>query len=160
MADPNASPDFDFGADPNLYTTTIKGKQIDCWRWSEERYVLCAGPGDRQGNLGEAGWPGRSPRGDEVGDIHRWQTHLRRNHQRQPQGIHLHHLSMGRRRRRLAAYGRRWISATGKILSQTADPQGSRYITDGFVSSANGVVYAGSSGGNFYAMDARTGQIK
>jgi polyvinyl alcohol dehydrogenase (cytochrome) len=28
------------------------------------------------------------------------------------------------------------------------------------VSSANGVVYAGSSGGNFYAMDARTGEIK
>ena len=29
MANPNASPDFDFGADPNLYTTTIKGKRTD-----------------------------------------------------------------------------------------------------------------------------------
>jgi outer membrane protein assembly factor BamB len=51
-------------------------------------------------------------------------------------------------------------AATGRILWQTTDPQGAEYITDGFVSSANGVVYAGSSGGNFYAMDARTGQIK
>jgi polyvinyl alcohol dehydrogenase (cytochrome) len=51
-------------------------------------------------------------------------------------------------------------AATGKIVWQTADPQGSQYITDGFVSSANGVVYAGSSGGNFYALGTRTGQIK
>jgi polyvinyl alcohol dehydrogenase (cytochrome) len=34
------------------------------------------------------------------------------------------------------------------------------YITDGFVSSANGVVFAGSSGRNFYAMYAKTGEIK
>jgi polyvinyl alcohol dehydrogenase (cytochrome) len=51
-------------------------------------------------------------------------------------------------------------AATGKIVWQTADRQGSQYITDGFVSSANGAVYAGSSGGNFYALDARTGRIK
>lgn len=43
---------------------------------------------------------------------------------------------------------------------QTADPQGSMHITRGFASSANGVVLAGSSDGNFYALDARTGQIK
>jgi outer membrane protein assembly factor BamB len=42
-------------------------------------------------------------------------------------------------------------AATGKILWQTAAPESSEYITDGFVSSANGVVYAGSSGGTFEA---------
>jgi polyvinyl alcohol dehydrogenase (cytochrome) len=29
MANPNASPDFDFGADPNLYTVTMDGKETD-----------------------------------------------------------------------------------------------------------------------------------
>jgi polyvinyl alcohol dehydrogenase (cytochrome) len=47
-------------------------------------------------------------------------------------------------------------AATGKIIWQTAVPESPEYITDGFVSGANGVVYAGSSGGNFYAMNART----
>jgi polyvinyl alcohol dehydrogenase (cytochrome) len=50
--------------------------------------------------------------------------------------------------------------ATGKILWQTGAPENPEYITDGFVSSANGVVYAGSSGGDFYALDARTGQVE
>jgi polyvinyl alcohol dehydrogenase (cytochrome) len=43
---------------------------------------------------------------------------------------------------------------------QTPDPQGSK--TPGFVTVANGVVYAGSaagSGGNMYALDADTGAV-
>jgi polyvinyl alcohol dehydrogenase (cytochrome) len=50
--------------------------------------------------------------------------------------------------------------ATGKILWQTPDPQGS--FDAGFVSAANGVVYGGSlagTGTNMYALDARTGKI-
>jgi polyvinyl alcohol dehydrogenase (cytochrome) len=50
--------------------------------------------------------------------------------------------------------------ATGKILWQTPDPQGSFDI--GFVSAANGVVYGGSvatTGTNMYALDAATGKI-
>jgi polyvinyl alcohol dehydrogenase (cytochrome) len=50
--------------------------------------------------------------------------------------------------------------ATGKILWQTPDPQGSFDI--GFVSTANGVVYGGSvatSGTNMYALDSATGKI-
>ena len=50
--------------------------------------------------------------------------------------------------------------ATGKIVWQTPDPQGA-YDT-GFMSTANGVVYAGSlaaSGKNMYALDASTGNI-
>jgi len=50
--------------------------------------------------------------------------------------------------------------ATGKILWQTPDPTGSFDI--GFVSAANGVVYGGSlatTGTNMYALDAATGKI-
>jgi polyvinyl alcohol dehydrogenase (cytochrome) len=51
--------------------------------------------------------------------------------------------------------------STGNILWQTPDPQGA--IDIGFVSTANGVVYAGSdagTGGNMYALDGGTGQIR
>jgi len=50
--------------------------------------------------------------------------------------------------------------ATGQILWQTPDPQGSK--NPGFVTTANGVVYAGSaagSGGNMHALDGATGAI-
>ena len=49
--------------------------------------------------------------------------------------------------------------ATGAILWQTPDPQGSK--NPGFVTVANGVVYAGSAagcGGNMYALDAQHGR--
>jgi len=52
-------------------------------------------------------------------------------------------------------------AATGAILWQTADPQGAMDL--GFVSAANGVVYAGSTavtGNNMYALDAATGTIR
>jgi polyvinyl alcohol dehydrogenase (cytochrome) len=51
-------------------------------------------------------------------------------------------------------------AATGAILWQTPDPQGAADI--GYVSVANGVVYAGSNahaGTNMYALDASTGAI-
>ena len=47
---------------------------------------------------------------------------------------------------------------TGKILWQTADPTAGA-IDAGSVSVANGVVYAGSSSGQMYAMDTMTGNI-
>jgi polyvinyl alcohol dehydrogenase (cytochrome) len=49
---------------------------------------------------------------------------------------------------------------TGAILWQTPDPQGSK--NPGFLTTANGVLYAGSAegtGGNMYALDARTGDV-
>jgi polyvinyl alcohol dehydrogenase (cytochrome) len=51
-------------------------------------------------------------------------------------------------------------AATGKILWQVADPQEAAGI--GYVSTANGVVYAGSaapSGADMYALDAANGRI-
>jgi polyvinyl alcohol dehydrogenase (cytochrome) len=49
---------------------------------------------------------------------------------------------------------------TGAILWQTPDPQGSK--NPGFLTAANGVLYAGSaagSGGNMYALHASTGEV-
>ncbi|MGA8595240.1 MAG: PQQ-binding-like beta-propeller repeat protein [Bryobacteraceae bacterium] len=160
VADPNASPDFDFGADPNLYTTTINGKRTDVLgagqkngmyyaldpATGKEIWATQAGPG---GVLGGIEW-GTSADGERIyaaitNGSHKMYTYATYDGQKK------------------TTRGGLWTAldaATGKILWQTADPQGSQYITDGFVSSANGVVYAGSSGGNFYAMDARTGQIK
>jgi len=51
-------------------------------------------------------------------------------------------------------------AATGKILWQTGAPESPGFITDSFVSGANGVIFSGSSGGNFYALDATNGQVK
>ena len=51
-------------------------------------------------------------------------------------------------------------AATGRIAWQVADPQSATDI--GFVSTANGVVYAGSTavnGANMYALDATTGRV-
>jgi len=48
-------------------------------------------------------------------------------------------------------------AATGKILWQTADPDGAPDY--GAVSEANGVVYGGSLSGKMYALDAQTGAI-
>ena len=62
------------------------------------------------------------------------------------------------------ATGGSWAAldpATGKILWQTPDPQAAADI--GFVSGANGLVYAGSNAGtgnNMYALDAASGQIR
>ena len=160
MADPNASPDFDFGADPNLYTTTIEGKRTDVLgagqksgmyyaldpATGKEIWATQAGPG---GVLGGIEW-GTSSDGERI-------------YAAITNGSHKTYTYTTYAGQKKTTRGGLWTAldaATGKILWQTADPQGSKYITDGFVSSANGVVYAGSSGGNFYAMDARTGRIK
>lgn len=65
-----------------------------------------------------------------------------------------------RRYGRTAGVGTALDPATGKILWQTPDPQGA--VDASFVSTANGVVYAGSmaaAGTNMYALDAATGKI-
>ena len=52
-------------------------------------------------------------------------------------------------------------AATGNVVWQTADPAGPTFGDIGQTTTANGVVYAGSSdaAGHVFAMDARTGQI-
>lgn len=160
MADPNASPDFDFGADPNLYTTAIGGKETD---------VL--GAGQKNGMYyafdpasGRLIWATQAGPGGVLGGIE-WgpSTDGNRIYAAITNGSHKTYTYTTYDGQKKTTTGGLWTAldaATGKIVWQTAAPEDPRYITDGFVSSANGVVYAGSSGGNFYAMDAKTGQIK
>jgi polyvinyl alcohol dehydrogenase (cytochrome) len=160
MSDPNASPDFDFGAGPNLYTTTIGGKKADVLGAGQKSgmyyaldpatgaviWATQAGPG---GVLGGIEW-GPSTDGERVyaaitNGSHKTYTYTTYDGQKK------------------TTTGGLWTAldaASGKILWQTAAPENPEYITDSFVSGANGVIFAGSSGGNFYAIDTRTGQIK
>jgi len=160
LANPGSSPDFDFGADPNLYTTTINGKKTD---------VL--GAGQKSGMYyaldpatGKVIWATQAGPGGVLGGIE-WGTSTdgKRIYAAITNGSHKSYTYTRYDGTTGTTTGGLWSAldpATGKILWQTADPQGAEYITDGFVSSANGVVYAGSSGGNFYGFDARTGEIK
>ena len=93
MSDPNASPDFDFGAGPNLYTTTIQGKKTDVLGAGQKNgmyYALDPATGKLIWET-QAG-PGGVPRRHRVGHRHRRGANLRRHHQRQPQDVHLHDL--------------------------------------------------------------------
>ena len=125
MADPNASPDFDFGADPNLYTTTIEGKRTDVLgagqksgmyyaldpATGKEIWATQAGPG---GVLGGIEW-GTSSDGERIyaaitNGSHKAYTYITYDGQKK------------------TTRGGLWTAldaATGKILWQTADPQGS-----------------------------------
>jgi polyvinyl alcohol dehydrogenase (cytochrome) len=160
LSQPNASPDFDFGAGPNLYTTTIQGKPTDLLGAGQKNgmyYALDPATGDLI-------WSTQAGPGGVLGGIE-WGTSTdgHRIYAAITNGSHKSYTYTTFDGQRKTTQGGLWTAldaATGRILWQTADPQGSEYITDGFVSSANGVVYAGSSGGNFYAMDARTGEIK
>jgi len=160
MAHPNASPDFDFGADPNLYSTTIHGKKTDVLGAGQKNGMYYA----LDPATGKEIWATQAGPGGVLGGIE-WGTSTdgKRIYAAITNGSHKTYTYTTYAKEKRTTSGGLWTAldaATGKILWQTADPQGSEYITDGFVSSANGVVYAGSSGGNFYAMDARTGQIK
>lgn len=160
MADPNASPDFDFGADPNLYTATIHGKRTDVLGAGQKNGMYYA----LDPATGKEIWATQAGPGGVLGGIE-WGTSVdgKRVYAAITNGSHKTYTYTTYDGKKKTTSGGLWTAldaATGKILWQSADPQGSKYITDGFVSSANGVVYAGSSGGNFYAMDARTGQIK
>jgi polyvinyl alcohol dehydrogenase (cytochrome) len=160
MADPNASPDFDFGAGPNLYTTTIKGKRTD---------VL--GAGQKNGMYhaldpatGAVIWATQAGPGGVLGGIE-WgpTTDGERIYAAITNGSHKSYTYTTHDGQKKTTTGGLWTSldaATGKILWQTGAPESPEYITDSFVSGANGVIFAGSSGGNFYALDARNGEIK
>jgi polyvinyl alcohol dehydrogenase (cytochrome) len=160
MSDPNASPDFDFGAGPNLYTVTIRGRKTDVLGAGQKSGMYYAlDPG-----TGRMIWATRAGPGGVLGGIE-WGTSTdgKRVYAAITNGSHKLYTYTTYDGQKKTTRGGLWTAlnaATGKIIWQTADPQGSEYITDGFVSSANGIVYAGSSGGNFYAMDARTGQIR
>ena len=160
LSQPNGSPDFDFGAGPNLYTTTIQGKETDVLGAGQKNGMYYA----LDPATGKLIWATQAGPGGVLGGIE-WGTSTdgHRIYAAITNGSHKAYVCATFDGRTRTTSGGLWTAldaATGRILWQTPDPQGSTYITDGFVSSANGVVFAGSSGGNFYAMDARTGEIK
>jgi polyvinyl alcohol dehydrogenase (cytochrome) len=158
-------PDFDFGAGPNLFTTTspVTGRP--------ERLL---GIGQKSGVY----WALDPATGKVV-----WQTEIGPADVVTNAGIEYGTATDGRRIYAAEAdtaglpytlsgsgpdagqtvTGGSWAAldpATGKILWQTPDPQGA--VDAGFVSVANGVVFAGSmvtTGNNMYALNAATGKI-
>jgi polyvinyl alcohol dehydrogenase (cytochrome) len=160
MADPNNSPDFDFGAGANLYATTVNGKPTDV-----------VGAGQKSGMYhaldaatGAVIWQTQAGPGGVLGGIE-WgpTTDGQRIYAGISNGSHKTYTYTTFDGQKKTTTGGLWSAldaATGKVLWQIAAPENSQYITDSFVSGANGVIYGGSSGGNFYALDGKTGEIK
>jgi polyvinyl alcohol dehydrogenase (cytochrome) len=150
-------PDFDFGSAPNLFTTTIAGKarrlvgigQKSGIYWAADAatgalvWQRRVGPG---GLLGGIQWGSATDGTRLYVAVTNWQRET-------------YTLSSG-----ATTTGGAWSAldpATGAILWQTADPQGMPDF--GFVSAANGVVFAGSAAGTgatAYALDAATGAVR
>jgi polyvinyl alcohol dehydrogenase (cytochrome) len=154
-------PDDDFGSGPNLYTVSIGGTPTDLLGIGQKSGLYWAldpatgavawktqvGPGGLDGGIQ---W-GSATDGTRVyaaiADFPSPQPYTITSANGQTSTI----------------TGGSWSAldaATGKILWQTADPQGAADL--GFVSTANGVVYAGSAalaGNTMYALDATAGTI-
>jgi outer membrane protein assembly factor BamB len=156
-------PDFDFGAGPNLFTTTVNGKPTEVLGVGQKSGVYWAlnpangailwatpiGPG---GPLGGIEW-GTATDGKRIyasiGNSGRLPYTL------QGSGPHAGETITGGSWTALDA-------ATGKILWQTPDPQGD-FVDNSMINAAGGLVYVGSwapSGTNMYALEARTGAIR
>lgn len=162
--EPDRGPDFDLGAGPNLYTTVIDGKRTDLLGIGQKSGVYYAldpatgrivwqtqaGPG---GALGGIEW-GTATDGRRIfvgignGDRVPWTV-------TSPDGTPVTTTGGG-----FVALD----AATGEIEWQIADPQSATgdWLDDAFVTTANGIMYAGSSapsGTNMYAMAADTGEV-
>lgn len=149
-------PDFDFGAGPNLYTATVSfGVQKDFLGIGQKSGVYYA----LDPNTGQIVWQTRIGPGTLLGGVE-WGTATdgTRVYAAEADFTGVPYTVNGR-----TITGGSWAAldaATGKLVWQTPDPQGAPDL--GFVSTANGVVYAGSdagSGNNMYALDAATGAI-
>jgi polyvinyl alcohol dehydrogenase (cytochrome) len=157
-----AGPDYDFGSGPNLYTATVNGHATDLLGAGQKSGIYWAlNPAN-----GSVVWqtqvgPGGADGGIEWGsatDGTRIYAAIADFPQHTPYTI----TSATGQTSTIA--GGSWSAldaATGKILWQTADPQGAADL--GFVSAANGVVYAGSdapAGDTMYALNASNGTIE
>lgn len=161
IANANLGPDVDFGSAPNLFTTTIDGKRRDVLGIGQKSGVYWAlDPATGKVLWGTQVGPSGSLGGIEWGSA----TDGTRIYVAIANNRHTPYVLQGSGpfAGQTATAGS-WSAidaATGKILWQVPDPQGALDL--GFVSSANGVVYAGSdarTGNTMYAFDAATGQI-
>ena len=156
-------PDLDFGAAPNLFTTTdpatrrprqvlgIGQKSGDYWALNPDDGSVVWKTKVGPGGLGGGVEFGTATDGERI-------YVAEANTSREPftlsgtgpfAGVTV-----------TSGYWSALNPATGAILWQTPDPQGSK--NPGFLTAANGVVYAGSAegtGGNMYALDSATGTV-
>ncbi len=152
--------DQDFGSGPNLYTTTIGGKPVQLLGVGQKTGIYRAyDPTDGhlvwKTRVGPTGLGGGILLGSAVDGRRVYVAEADSNHTpyeiKQPDGS------------TKTITGGSWAAldaATGKILWQTADPQGAQ--DRGMITVANGVVFASSaarSGDDMYVLDARTGRI-
>jgi polyvinyl alcohol dehydrogenase (cytochrome) len=156
-------PDFDFGSAPNLFTTrNPKTGQPEQLLGDGQKSGVYSAVNPANGKLAwitQVG-PGGLAGGIEWGSA----TDGRRIYVAASDSDHISYTlgGSGPYAGRTTTGGS-WAAldaATGKILWQTPDPQTA--VDIGFVSAANGVVYAGSNAGtgnNMYALDAATGKI-
>jgi polyvinyl alcohol dehydrogenase (cytochrome) len=149
-------PDFDFGSGPNVYTTRMPAGAprtlVGIGQKSGMYYALDPG-------TGQIVWQTKVGPGTSLGGI-QWGTATdgTRIYAAESDFYGLPYTVNGK-----TVTGGSWAAlnaATGQILWQTPDPQGAPDL--GFMSVANGVVYAPSyvaSGTNMYALNAATGAI-
>ncbi|WP_170322796.1 outer membrane protein assembly factor BamB family protein [Acrocarpospora macrocephala] len=151
-------PDYDFGSGPNLYTTVVKGRRTRLLGAGQKSGVYWA----LDPATGKVVWQTQVGPGSILGGI-QWgsATDGKRvyvaitNLDRKPTVITS---VTGKKTTVTSGFFSALDAATGKILWQTADPRNN--LDMGFVSSANGVVYAGSVSGDMYALDGATGIVK
>jgi polyvinyl alcohol dehydrogenase (cytochrome) len=162
IAMPNDAPDYDFGADPQLYTTDINGKPTQLLGIGQKSGVYWA----LNPATGALAWQTQAGPGGTLGGIE-WGTATDGKHIfiDEANGSHVPTTITtpnGTRTTITSGFFTALNAATGKIDWQVPDPQGRDTMDDSFVSSANGVMYAGSAaatGTNMYALDASTGKI-
>jgi polyvinyl alcohol dehydrogenase (cytochrome) len=153
-------PDYDFGSSPNLYTATVNGRQADLLGIGQKSGIYWA----LNPSTGAVIWKTQVGAGGPEGGIE-WgsATDGTRIYAAISDYQHAPYTITSASGQTSTVTGGSWSAldaATGKILWQTADPQSAPDL--GFVSTANGVVYAGSdaaAGDTMYALNASTGTI-
>ena len=154
---PPCGPDYDMGSAPNLFTATIGGVPRSLIGIGQKSGMYWA----RDAATGAAVWQTQVGPGGTGGGI-QWGSAV------DGKRIYVSIMNSENATWTLTPSGKTVTGgafgaldpATGKILWQTADPQAAG--DQGFVSSANGVVYAGSNegtGNTMYALNGATGKI-
>lgn len=151
-------PDYDFGSGPNLYTTAGGRQLLGIGQKSGLYWALDPA-------TGRVVWKTQVGPGSAAGGI-MWgsATDGRRVYAAVVNGDNKPYPIRSVTGETSVITGGSWAAldaATGRIVWQTADPQGAGDA--GFVTTANSVVYAGSmapDGDNMYALDAATGTIR
>jgi polyvinyl alcohol dehydrogenase (cytochrome) len=149
-------PDFDFGSDPNLFTATIAGRARTLVGIGQKSGIYWAADAATGAlvwstRVGPGGPGGGIQWGSATDGVRIYVSEVNSAHT--PWTLPSGAVTTG-------GFFSALDPATGKILWQTPDPQGAGDF--GYVSVANGVVYAGSgagSGTTMYALHARTGSI-